>query len=37
MTIIPLEVVDIILLYLELDVQWSLRDQSQWKKIWKLN
>jgi hypothetical protein len=31
---IPVEIVKLIFKYLELDVQWNLREQSQWKKNW---
>lgn len=34
MSILPYELVYCIFKYLDLDVQWGLRDQSQWEKDW---
>jgi len=33
---LPNDIIDIIVSYLDLDVQWKLIDQSQWNGIWKL-
>jgi hypothetical protein len=34
MSMLPYELVYRIFKYLDLDVQWSLRDQSHWEKKW---
>ena len=31
---LPLEITSIIFSYLDLNVQWSLRKQPQWNKVW---